>query len=236
MAKVLKQQKSLDSAFKKRAGVGLGLVVLGVVVGVIISKFFTQLGIVGVVVGATSIISGILLIARGYKFKVGAVGEGLVAQVLSGFPDDWYVFNDMIVGRSQIDHIVVCPKGVYTIETKNYRGSIYGHAERQEWSQVINYATTFYNPVKQGTGHSVALSKYLERSGFTTKIWVNTIVVFTEPSVELKVFSPKVPVVYLSELSEFLDKQKQTMSPEHCAKITECISKLIPVKRGNRLC
>ena len=222
MAKVLKQQENLNSAFKKRAGLGLGFVITGVLTLI----FFKQIGIVGVIL----IISGIVLISRGHKFHVGAVGESLVAEVLSDFPDDWYIFNDMIVGHSQIDHIVICPKGIYTIETKNYQGTIYGNAEKSEWYQVINYdyKTPFYNPVKQGNGHSFSLSKYLEESGFK-KIWVNTIVVFTEPSVELKVFSPKVPVIYLSALRGFLNKEKQVMTPSYCNEIANCISKLIPV-------
>jgi hypothetical protein len=178
MARIMKQQESLKSAFKKRAGAGLG----SAVIGVIIIAFFNQVALVGIIL----IITGIIFIRSGYKFHVGASGESLVTKVLSSFPDNWYVFNDMIVGRSQIDHIVVCPKGVYTIETKNYRGTIYGNAEKQEWYQVIeSYTTPFYNPVKQGVGHSVALSKYLEESGFN-KVWVSTIVVFTKPNVELK--------------------------------------------------
>jgi hypothetical protein len=224
MAKVLKQQDSLDSAFKKRAGIGLGFAVTG---GIII-VFFTQVALVGIIL----LITGLVLISRGNKFRIGAVGESRVTEVLSSFPDDWYIFNDMIVGRSQIDHIVICPKGMYTIETKNYQGTIYGNAEKQEWSQVINYdyKTQFYNPVKQGTGHSVALSKFLKASGFN-KVWVNTIVVFTEPSVELKVFSPKVPVIHLSKLSEFFKNQKQVMNPNECTKIAKYVHKLIHAKR-----
>lgn len=223
MARIMKQQESLKSAFKKRAGAGLG----SAGIGVLIIAFFNQAALAGIIL----IIAGLVLIGSGYKFHVGAVGESLVTKVLSSFPDNWYVFNDMIVGRSQIDHIVICPKGVYTIETKNYRGTIYGNAEKQEWFQVISeHKTPFYNPVKQGIGHSVALSKYLEESGFN-KVWVNTIVVFAEPSVELKVFSPKVPVIHQSKLSEFFNNQKQGINHDECSKIAECMHKLIHAKR-----
>jgi hypothetical protein len=221
MANVLKQQESLDSAFKKRSGLGL-VCVFG---GGIILLFLTKVAVIGVILIAI----GVVLIGEGHKFQVGAVGESRVAEVLTSFPDNWYIFNDINVGRSQIDHIVVCPKGVYTIETKNYRGTIYGNAKNQDWSQVINYGykTKFYNPVKQGNGHSVALSKYLEENGFN-KIWINTIVIFTKPRVKLKVYSPEVPVIYLSDLSEYFNEQKQVMSPSQCNKIAMCVSKLIP--------
>lgn len=224
MAKIMKQQESLKSAFKKRAGAGLG----SAAIGAIIIAVFSQAALVGIIL----IIVGIILINSGLKFHIGAAGESHVTKVLSSFPDDWYIFNDMIVRRSQIDHIVICPKGIYTIETKNYQGTIYGNAEKQEWSQVIKYGykTSFYNPVKQGINHSVALSRYFEEGGFNN-VWVNTIVVFTKPSVKLKVFSPKVPVIYLSELTEFFDKQRQIISHEQCIKIVKFIDKLIPTKR-----
>lgn len=222
MAKVLNTQKSLNSAFTKRAGIGLGFACIG---GILIVIFHQ------VPVGIILVIAGLCLISRGNKFLIGAVGESHVAEVRSRFPDDWYIFNDMIVGRSQIDYIVICPKGLYTIETKNYQGTIYGNAEKQKWSQVINYKykSQFYNPVKQGTGHSVALSNYLKSGGFN-RIWVNTIVVFTEPSSKLKVYSPKVPVIPLSNLSKFFNNQRQVMNPDECTKIAKYVHKLIDVK------
>ncbi len=219
MANVLKKQQSLNTAFKKRAGVGL----LCACIGAIILIFVTQAALIG----GFFIVAGTILIRDEYKFHLGAVGESRVAQLLARFPDDWFIFNDMVVRGAQIDHIVVAPTGVYTIETKNYKGTIYGNAEKQKWSQVIDHhKTTFYNPVKQGIGHSVALSKFLEESDFK-KVWVDTIVVFTEPSVKLKVFSSKVPVLYLSDLRDFLNQQKQVTSPEYCSKIADCVSTLL---------
>jgi len=217
---VLKQQQSLNTAFKKRAGLGL----LALCIGAIIIIVFTRAALVG----CFCIVAGTIIIKDGYKFHLGAVGERRVAQVLNRFPDDWFIINDLVVGRAQIDHIIVSPAGVYTIETKNFRGTIYGNAEKQKWSQVINHhKTTFYNPVKQGNGHSVALSKFLEENGFK-KVWVDTIVVFSEPHAQLNVFSPKVPVLYLSELRAYFKHQKPIMNPELCSKIATCVSQLTP--------
>jgi hypothetical protein len=220
MATVLKQQQSLNTAFKKRAGLGLLAAGIGAVIIIAATR--------AALVGGFFILAGTILIKDGYKFHLGAIGENRVARVLNCFPDDWFIFNDMVVGRAQIDHIVVSPAGVYTIETKNYRGTIYGNAEKQKWSQVINHhKTTFYNPVKQGNGHSVALSKFLAECGFEN-VWVNTIVVFSEPHVHLKISSPKVPVLYLSELRAYFKHQKPIMNYENCSKIATCVSQSIP--------
>ena len=234
MARVLKQQESLNLAFKKRRSIGLGIIFVGAVVLLLsfsLDSLSSNVKGISVFLGILLVFIGLGVISTGHEFRVGAVGESRVAEVLASFPKYWYLFNDMFVGSSQIDHVVVCPKGVYTIETKNYRGTIYGNAEEQEWEQYIySHKTPFYNPVKQGNGHSVSLSKYLRENGFD-KIWVNTIVVFTDPSVKLKVFSPKVPVIYLSELNEFFNKQQQIINPDQCIKTAKCVHKLIHAKR-----
>ena len=44
---------------------------------------------------------------------------------------------------TQIDHIVVSKFGVFAIETKNYRGEIYGNDNIQEWKQIIVTKVTY---------------------------------------------------------------------------------------------
>ena len=103
----------------------------------------------------------------------GKRGEKRVHDLLLALPEGYYVFDDVVLntnrGTTQIDHIVVSKYGIFTIETKNYRGDIYGDDNRQEWTQIIvtevryrrkwyktyTYVTKnhFYNPVKQSLGH-----------------------------------------------------------------------------------
>jgi hypothetical protein len=42
-------------------------------------------------------------------------------------PDGWHVFNDIPVGErgANIDHLVVGPVGVFTINTKNLKGNVW---------------------------------------------------------------------------------------------------------------
>ena len=220
MATVLKQQQSLNSAFQKRAAGGLLCIALGLLIIFVFARF--------AFVGGFLIIAGGVLLKAGYKFHRGAVGEGRVAAVLARLPDGWFIVHDMVVGRAQIDHIVVSPAGMYTIETKNYTGTIHGNAEQQHWSQIINHQhkTNFYNPVKQGNGHSAALRTFLREQGFP-HLWVYTIVVFSDPAVKLKVSSSTVPVLYLSELRDYLKKQKPVLSTHEAAAIARCITRSI---------
>ena len=112
---------------------------------------------------------------------IGEEGENRVHDILMQLPDEYYVFKDVIlkkkIGTTQIDHIVVSKYGVFAIETKNYRGEIYGDDKRRYWTQIIvtdvnyrrkwyktyTYVTKnrFYNPVKQSLSHMYTIKDYL---------------------------------------------------------------------------
>lgn len=69
------------------------------------------------------------------KYK-GKAGEKHVHKILMQLPEQYAVLNDVVLqttsGTTQIDHVVVSKYGVFAIETKNYRGEIYGDDDRQE--------------------------------------------------------------------------------------------------------
>ena len=117
-----------------------------------------------------------------YSHYKGKVGESRVHDILMHLPDDYIILDNVVLfttnGTTQIDHIVVSKYGVFTIETKNYRGEIYGRDNQEEWTQIIvtnvryrrnpfkvyTYVTKnkMYNPVKQSIGHSYVIKDKLK--------------------------------------------------------------------------
>ena len=111
----------------------------------------------------------------------GKEGELRIHNILAQLPEEYTLLDDVILntssGTTQIDHVVVSRYGVFAIETKNYRGEVYGNDDRQEWTQVIatdvrylkrwyktyTYVTKnhFYNPVKQSVSHANAIRRAL---------------------------------------------------------------------------
>lgn len=91
----------------------------------------------------------------------GKRGENRVKWVIGEtIENEQYVINDLIVSNNgnttQIDHIVINPRGVFVIETKNYSGEIYGSENQREWTQVLAYGNVknkLYNPLKQNAAH-----------------------------------------------------------------------------------
>jgi hypothetical protein len=227
MSIILKHEESLKTQYSSRVLFGL----IAVVFGFLLLRSTPVLGLFLIVLGIVSA-------KTATPFIKGAVGEKKVSNILSEHSDDWYILNDIKVGNSQIDHVVVCPKGVFTIETKNHQGTIYGSDSNEEWLQIIKkkyknkrnktYTKSFknylYNPINQGRKHSYELSKYLSKCGY--KVWVDTIVVFANREVTLKVSSHKVPVIYASELNHYLENKMNIVDPESCRKIADYISEL----------
>ncbi len=55
----------------------------------------------------------------------GATGEEQVGELLDAMPGDgWRVIHDASLGRGNVDHILIGPPGIFTIETKSHPGPV----------------------------------------------------------------------------------------------------------------
>lgn len=160
----------------------------------------------------------------------GIRGEKKVANILEELSDEYYIINDVILptnnGTTQIDHLVVSKYGVFVIETKNYRGDIYGSDYQENWTQIIvtevrykrnpfkvyTYVTKnqFYNPVKQALGHVYSLKNLLKEYKYLPIV---PIVAFVGDA-NLGKVDRKQNVVYEDDLLNVIRKYKTTYLPE----------------------
>lgn len=67
------------------------------------------------------------------RWDRGATGEEDVGRLLQGLGDGWFAIHDLDTGRGNIDHVVVGPGGLFTIETKSHRGRIRVDRIDREW-------------------------------------------------------------------------------------------------------
>ena len=109
----------------------------------------------------------IAIILHIYRARIiGFWGEKQTSALLSFLNNEYKVYNDVLIprqnGTSQIDHIVVSPYGIFVIETKNYKGWIFGNPNSYKWTQNI-YGKKYelYNPIIQNIGHITALRRII---------------------------------------------------------------------------
>ena len=98
----------------------------------------------------------------------GIVGEGMLNSFLgiSLNKEEYRLLKDVTLpsedGTTQIDHIIVSRYGIFVIETKNYKGWIFGSEHQKRWTQgIYGKKHTFQNPLHQNYKHTKTLQKLL---------------------------------------------------------------------------
>ena len=80
---------------------------------------------------------------------------------------EYRAFNNILIqtdtGSTQIDHIIVSEYGLFTIETKDKTGWIFGDPHQEQWTQVIyGKKYQFQNPLRQNYRHTKSLAEFLK--------------------------------------------------------------------------
>jgi len=78
-------------------------------------------------------------------------------------PQVYHLIPDVMLptsdGTTQIDHVIVSRYGIFVIETKNYKGWIFGREHDAQWTQQnFRRKDRFQNPLRQNYKHTQTLS------------------------------------------------------------------------------
>lgn len=106
-------------------------------------------------------------------------------------------------GTTEIDTLVISVSGLYILETKNYRGWIYGDESWSDWTVSYSREKKYplYNPIKQNAAHIRALSALLP--DISTDVFFSFIVFSDACQFKRMTYrSPRVFVMKHSDLSE----------------------------------
>ena len=118
----------------------------------------------------------------------GKMGEFAVAVHVKLYLKDHYILlNDLTLldgegATTQIDHLLLSPFGVFVIETKNYKGWIFGSERQKQWTQKIyKKSFKFQNPIHQNYKHMKVLELVL--SDIVDKDNMHSVIVFMPEAV-----------------------------------------------------
>ena len=168
-----------------------------------------------------------------YPLIAGAIGENAVMNEVRGLPDDHYLINDFSmrfnppiynkkegdrIQSIQIDHLLVCPSGIFILETKNWsKSSIRSMDLRSPVQQVLrtNFALfVVLNSDRRDESVQLSWHKWGE-----TKIPVRNVVVMIneKPNREFK----HVKVLSLNKLIDHIKYFDRIFSDEEVRSIFE---------------
>jgi hypothetical protein len=133
----------------------------------------------------------------------GATGEEQVGGLLDGLADEgWRVIHDASLGRGNMDHILIGPAGVFTVETKSHPG-----------------------PIKVARVHGATLSQAQAQRKAIERITgerVEPLIVFSRAWVDKPLARRKgVRVTPARMLAGYLERRPVTFAPEQVAQVHE---------------
>ncbi|MDP9431267.1 MAG: NERD domain-containing protein [Actinomycetota bacterium] len=141
----------------------------------------------------------------------GALGEAAVGRLLEKLPEGWAVLHAVPVGKgdSDIDHVVIGPGGVFTINTKNHSGQKVWVAGR---TFMVNGQK---QPHLRNAGHEAQRASRLLSAAAGFDVHVVPVIAVVDPaSLTMRERPEQVVVLTSSQLIRWLKKRPATLAPE----------------------
>lgn len=146
----------------------------------------------------------------------GALGEMAVGRILERLGPEWLVLHAVPVGSgsADIDHVLIGPAGVFTLNTKNHSGQSVWVAGRT--LMVAGRKTRhLYN-----AGHEAARAAKLLSAAVGAAVEVTGVVVIMEPkSLTIKARPENAAVVSDTQLLRWLSRCQRQLGPRDVAQI-----------------
>jgi hypothetical protein len=149
----------------------------------------------------------------------GARGEERVGDLLAQLGEEYHVIHDVVVGRGNIDHVVVGPTGIFVIETKSHGGKV----TEQNGQLRLNGRPLEKDFLAQGYAEAMALKEYLRKvSG--KDFYVVPYVVFTAAFVTVRGTPKGVGVIPGKWLVERIEQGRGHLSPDETTRIARALA------------
>ncbi len=168
-------------------------------------------------------------------WRAGLLGQENVENVLNLLSDEWVMLNNYAIPHKNcdIDHLIVGPKGIFVIETKNYNGKVECSGDTWTYTKTGKnggiYRGHINNPSRQLKRNVWELRKYLEKKlGGKAHFpyWIQGILVFTNIHAELEMKDETVVVLKTKQLIPFLQQfQNEPLNPSEIEKIVKILNR-----------
>lgn len=163
------------------------------------------------------------------QIRLGRDGERVVAQYLEWFRSaNFFVFHDVPTQDANVDHVLIGPKGVFTIETKTHSKPARGECKVSVVGGEVraNGALLDRNPLIQAKAQANWLRHFLAESQFNVNVW--PVVAF--PGWFVEPFDMKAAGAWVLEpkaLSKFIENEPERLSREQVQAMASALSSYI---------
>jgi len=142
------------------------------------------------------------------RYFKGARGEERVAGILRKLPGEYHVFNDFLACGKHVDHVVVGPAGVFSVETKFWRGKV----SLEDGHILLDGQLPDHDPLAQTRREAAAVKTQLAKNGWSGN--VTPVLAFASDTFEAKIAESQGAVILNSNhISESFSSSRATLTP-----------------------
>jgi len=150
------------------------------------------------------------------SFFRGARGEERVANVLAGLPETYHVFHDFVADGLHVDHVVLGPAGVFSVETKNWQGKV----EITEGHVLVNGALPSRDPAVQAQREADHVRGALRRLGFEGTV-TPMICFASDTFVDEQVTCGSLLIMNVSRVARWFASQPESLPAKELARLVQ---------------
>jgi hypothetical protein len=155
---------------------------------------------------------------RALDARRGAVAEETVENLLGELPAGFFVVNDFVSKRGNIDHIVISTKGILTVETKSHRGVV-----SCEGDMLKRDGKPFEKDfIKQAWAEAFSIRDLLTSHGISAPK-PQPVLLFANADVQVRQQVRGVEIISRRYLSVYLQRLQTRMTTKEAEKIFEIL-------------
>lgn len=166
------------------------------------------------------------------QLRQGRDGERAVAQNLERFrAAGFYVFHDIPSGDANVDHVLIGPQGIYSIETKTLSKPLRGDCKIQVTPEAVyaNGHKLDRNPVIQAKAQAGWLRAFFAEYDFKAPVWPVVAIpgwfIETYDSREIGAW-----VLEIKALKGHIEKQRERLTPDEVKALALALGSYIDSK------
>lgn len=146
----------------------------------------------------------------------GARGEERVAALLDSLPTGWHVFHDFPAGKYHVDHVVVGPMGVFSLETKNWNGRVTVEQE----DVLVDGVLPDRSPLQQAWNEANAVKEALKRAGWDGVV-EPVLCMASDMCVESKIVVRRVNLLNARDLLDWLSCRSGVLAASQVTRLAQ---------------
>ena len=144
----------------------------------------------------------------------GAIAEETVGAILDHLPEGNFVIHDFDSGKGNIDHILICPKGIFTLETKSHPGKVSFDGEK-----LLRNGRPFEKDfLKQAWAQCYLVREILAKWGITTPL-AEPVILFTKAFIEVRGKAKGIEIADIKYFPKYLERLPDKLSTPEAGRI-----------------